>query len=649
MNQWFDFRPILTRLQPGERLALGLILLMGVWLRFQHLGAIESNLDQAYPVWQALNTLDSGHWPLIGQGTSVLFANPPLTGYIFLPFIALTRLHLSVYLVTLTFNTLAIWLTYRALRWLVGTRPALVGAFLFAVSPWIVEDSRRTWVQSMLPFWVTLIFWALMPVLTGQTRYPGRRLLIALVALSLFAHTYLLAYALIVPVGLLLLIFWRRIPKRVLMVGAGIFLVMMSLYGWGLYRDRATVEQRLDEFGQGERRLSSEAAEHSLRLITGWEFALVRGVNAPVTDWETRADVGEVINAVWGVFLALGIGHACYRLYRRDEYAPHALILLLWFGFPILLMSYVSQTVHVFYLHLGLPAGFALVAWGVLPLLKHRTGVFLISALLVVTGVVNSLNTLRLAEESLARPSEHFPTLNLADLTRMGQAIESSRPSHVVVYSPIDEWVVWASAGRDFPLVRTFSDAVQVIATDGSYYVQFETPTNPMPAPLHSQVAHEPVVLDDGTRLKFWLAAPLTDIPNAVRYPSDIEISFIGWEISGTPQPGQTVEVRTYWRIDNLLIERFGWTFSPYLHVFDNTSPDKLLILSGDVISPFTWRAGDVLIYRMQVSLPPDSQPPYRFVTGFFDSIRLVNAIFRVPQADGTTLFTTDLALGLEN
>ena len=141
-----------------ERLALVMIVTVGAWLRFQHLGDIEYNIDQVYPIWQAIRTLDAGAFPLTGQGTSVLFANPPLTGYLFLPFIAFTRQPLAAYVVTLALNTFAIWLAYRALRWLVSTRPALIGAALFAVNPWIIEDSRRTWVQSLAPFFVCLVF-----------------------------------------------------------------------------------------------------------------------------------------------------------------------------------------------------------------------------------------------------------------------------------------------------------------------------------------------------------------------------------------------------------------------------------------------------------------------------------------------------------
>ncbi|PJF43566.1 MAG: hypothetical protein CUN55_08420, partial [Phototrophicales bacterium] len=70
-----------------ERRLLLLVLLVGAWLRFYQLADTEFNVDQMYPVWQALMTLQKGEFPIIGQGTSVLFANPALTGYLYAPFL----------------------------------------------------------------------------------------------------------------------------------------------------------------------------------------------------------------------------------------------------------------------------------------------------------------------------------------------------------------------------------------------------------------------------------------------------------------------------------------------------------------------------------------------------------------------------------
>ena len=144
----------------SDLLPLALFVLAAL-LRFSYLSEIEHNVDQAYPIWQALNTLERGQWPLVGQGTSVLFANPALTGYLYLPFVALTRSPLGAYLLVIALNSLAVPMAYRAVRSLLGHSAALVAAVLMAVNPWVIEYSRSTWVQSLLPFFTCALAWLL--------------------------------------------------------------------------------------------------------------------------------------------------------------------------------------------------------------------------------------------------------------------------------------------------------------------------------------------------------------------------------------------------------------------------------------------------------------------------------------------------------
>ena len=102
------------------RLLLIAIMLVAIMLRVQYLLQVEFNVDQAWPIAQALDTLDRGIFPLTGQSTSVLFANPTLTGYLYLPVVALTRSALGVYVFVIALNTLAVLLAYRAVRTLIG-------------------------------------------------------------------------------------------------------------------------------------------------------------------------------------------------------------------------------------------------------------------------------------------------------------------------------------------------------------------------------------------------------------------------------------------------------------------------------------------------------------------------------------------------
>ena len=630
-----------------EFLALIIIISVGAFLRFHRLGDIEFNIDQLYPIWQSLQTLDKGVFPLAGQGTSVLFANPPLTGYIFLPFIAMTRDPMAAYLVTLTLNSFAIWLTYRGLRWLIGTHPALIGAALFAISPWIIEDSRRTWVQSLLPFFVCLIFWALVPVLTQQTKHPKRRLLITLVALSIFANTYLLSYAMVAPVGVLILVFWRHIPRRTLYIGIGIFIGFFLLYLIGLVDQWEHTRKTIDEFFTGGSKLSSEALGHAVRLVTGWEYAAARGINAPPHDAIRRTDISNIIHWIWTAILLMGILRAVYYLIQpqktNQQTRNAALILLIWFLLPVLMMSYVSQSVHPFYLMLSVPAGHGLAAWGISPLFKRRYGTWGIISILLMTCGINGINSIRFAQETSTHPGEHIPyTLPLAEARQVGTHLRDAYENGMIIYTPMDDWAPMVFAGKIMPVVHTevMNDMV-VIPPEGGLYMTFHRQDESLNPPMHGTIADFPVRFDDGTRAALWHINQNFKPRYEADIPSDIGISFIGWWLLDPLEAGNTVELRTYWRVDTLPDP--SWTFSPYAHVFDSDG-NRILITDGLLLPSTTWHVGDWVVQTSRLEIPPDSLNPFAVNVGLFDSNRTTNAIFNFP-VDGEQVFTPDISI----
>ncbi|HEX3049154.1 MAG TPA: glycosyltransferase family 39 protein [Aggregatilineaceae bacterium] len=625
-----------------ERFVLLLILVIGAGLRFQHLGAIEYNVDQVYPIYQSIMTLDEGDFPLAGQGTSVLFANPPLTGYFFAPLIALVRHPIAAYLLTLILNTFAIWLAYRALSRLVGARPALIGAALFAVNPWIIEDSRRTWVQSLSPFFVCLIFWALVPVLTNQTPHPRRRLLIALVGFALFAHTYLLAYALAAPLGLLILIFWRRIPKPTLILGGFIFTVLMTLYGIGLARQWDDTTRRSEAFASGDSKLSGEALSHAIRLVTGWGYADVRGQRAPAADQSLRETLSLFSAAIWTLALLAGIILALLRLSppfstKWGKGAGGILILLIWFILPILMMSYVSRKVHPFYLLLTVPAGHGLVALALAPLLRRPKPAIpaVIGAALIFTGAINGLNTVRFAQATLAHPGEDLPeTLPLVDAARVGETIRAAK---LPVFSAMNEWTPITLNGHslrtEWGTPSDFPTAV-LVPPEGALYILFERdPNAAIIPPLHGDPIESPLVLADDTRITFW-RVHVDSIQHPAALPSDIDVSFAGWAMTGDSTPGATITLDTYWRIETLHPERGIWGFAPFAHLYD-ANGQPVANVDGAVISPLTWQPGDLIAQRFTLTVPADT--PYTIRVGLYDKVRpradgsFINAIFRIP------------------
>ncbi|NDJ75509.1 MAG: hypothetical protein GYB65_04550 [Chloroflexi bacterium] len=633
-----------------ERLTLVVILAAGAWLRFQNMDDIEYNIDQVYPVWQAIQTLDNGEFPLAGQGTSVLFANPPLTGYLFVPVLALVPQPAAAYALTLLLNTLAIWLTFRGLRWLMGTRPALVGAALFATNPWIIEDSRRTWVQALLPFFVCLVFWALVPVLTAQTQHPRRRTLIALVGLALAAHTYLLAYALVAPVGVLIVLFWQRIPRRELVIGGAIFAGLMLLYGIGLAQDWDNTTNRAEEFTSGEARLSDEALSHAIRLVTGHEYASARGQDAPADDAALRQDLNQIVHTGWLVVLGVGVVLAGWYIVRHDvERRKISLILLVWAVLPVLMMSYVSRVVHPFYLLLTVPAGHGLAALAFEPLLRRPHPVMVAAVLGIAgfSGTVNGLNAVRFAQNTHAHPSADLPeTLPLGEATALGERIRDEREPGMVVFSAMEEWTPVTLAGEDFRVEQVPDgrfDRALLVPPAGGLYLAFQTdPDAPLPQPLFAEAAGAPLGLRDGARIELWRVMPdAIEIAHPVNIPSDIGVSFAGWTLHGDLAPGAPVLLDTFWRIDELRPERGIWVFAPFAHQYytDGTGAPARAVENGDVLSALTWQPGDLMAQRLTLTIPPDANGPFEVQVGLFDSVRTneaglpgINAVFDSPS-----------------
>jgi hypothetical protein len=655
------------------------IFVVGAWLRFQHIGDIEVNVDQVYPIWQAIQTIDAGDLPLAGQGTSVLFANPPLTGYFFIPVIALTRQPIAAYAVTLTLNTFAIWLAYRGLRWLIGTRPALIGAALFAVNPWIIEDSRRTWVQSLAPFFVCLIFWALVPVLTGQTRHAPRRVLVALVGLALFAHTYLLAYALVAPVGLLVLLFWRRIPRRPLIIGIGVFAALMALYGIGLARQWEDTSHRADQFASGQAQLSDEALNHAPRLVTGGGYADARGTRAPAGDADMRHDLSDVLHIAWLIVMGIGIGRAGWVLIRRRGGFANlplqknaAVILLIWFLLPVLMMSYVSRVVHPFYLLLTVPAGHGLAAWGVgwigntvgagrgpaqggfgNPPLR-AAGCASLSVLLILTAAINGLNVVRFAQTTAAYPGEDLPeTLPLREAMALGSRLHDAGAPDLAVFSRMPEWTPIALVGENFRTEDTYTyGRAALIPPEGGLYVLFEKPGDPdLILPPYATQFGSALVLADGTWITIWRVTPGDlRIDHPADIPSDIDARLIGWTLDGDLTPGAAATLDTFWRIDALRPERGIWSYLPVAHVMD-ANGQRIAEDQGHAVSGLTWAIGDIMVQRLNLTVPDDAAGPLTLDLGLFDPVRVredgaqgVNAIFRVLE-DEEIVYTATIII----
>ncbi len=600
----------------ASKYGIWLLVLIAALLRFTHLTAIEHNVDHAYPIWQALRTIEHGGFPVAGQGTSVLFANPALTGYLYLPFIVITRSPLGAYVFIIALNSMAVLLAYRATRKLLGPGAGFIAAALMAVNPWVIEYSRASWVQSLLPFFTCMIASLLWPILIQRGKHPQYQLILALVMLTLLTQTYLLAYLIVVPVGLLIVIYWRRIPKRALSIGTAIFLIATLVYGLGLLNQLAGVQQNLAEFGSSPAQFSAEAWNHAVRLISGADYPLARGQNAPISDAPLRQQLTQIAHVVIQALLIIGIGRAIIAL-RKPTRRTQAVILLVWFGLPILLMTYVGQPVHPFYQLLGLPAGYALVAWA-LHGLKIR-GLLLV--VFLPFGLLMAINSARFAQETAAAPGAHdLGALPLNYGIQLGRLLTTHLPEAGIVYAEVDEWTLNSFAGTTFPLHRnTRAPRFTIIPRDGGAYVVGHIIAPDQWNPPALTKIHEQIILPGNGLLTVdvYPADAIEQLVPAhiVEQVSEEGLTLLGYDWTDTM-------LVAYWRVDTLAEAVGDWQFAPFVQVFD-AQGEQIGVVNGEVVPGNLWQVGDV--HRHELQLPPDTA---EIRLGQFDGPRQRNLIF---------------------
>lgn len=641
-----------------DRYLLIFIMLIAAYLRFDYLLQIEHNLDRAYPVWQALKTIHEGWLPLVGQGTSVLFANPTGMGYYYIPIILVTGSLLSLYVFVLGLNTLGVYFVYRAAHNLLGSKVALVAAALFAVNPWVLEYSRVIWQPSLIPFFMPLLMWLLSSLILGKTDHPKRTLFISFIVLGLMSQTALHTYFGVATVGLLILIFIRRMPKSAFFIGAGIFLLIQIPYAIGLIQSWDTVRSEVNEFsGQSaESRFHDDALRHAFRLVSGEDYELARGQDAPQNDSQQRHEITRWFASAVAILLAGGILISGLAILRPqncnqppdvpiEQARLASIILLIWFFLPIVTMSYNSSLVHPYYQLVGLPAGHILAAWGIVYVLVPYTPrrLALLIVLLIPFALIMGINHARHYQETQAHPGEHdLSALPLDWGLQLGESIRKNLPENGLVFADVDEWTLNSLAMRSFPVMRDTRapDVTIVPASGGLYIVAYPPASDSSFIPDYAQRV-DTLNLPDGWTITFdrfpSRGADLTDIQNYVNIRGEKWLSLMAYT---TKQDGDTITVTTTWSVENLSPEIANFSFSPFIHVYD-ANGERVQIVDGRPIAGNLWQEGDVHVQRMSFTLDGDVSD-YELQLGQYDGVAAQNIIFILPDGEYSAVIPLD-------
>ncbi len=254
--------------------ALAIVLAVAATLRLYGLEYAQYRYDDDTMFALAREVLASGGVPWHGMHSSFGVHNGPTALYVLLPAVAVVGTELGATVWIALLNVLTVALTYPFARAFWGTRIALLATALFATNPWAVVYGRRIWLNSVLPLFALLFFWAAMSLArymerlnsnpgaggTGEREFSLLRgaLYGAAASALLQVHLSALAHLFTYAVGLVAMQLWRR-PRILLFAVGGLAVTFGPYLSTTLVPDLVKIV--------GARLQSEEQADYPVRLV----------------------------------------------------------------------------------------------------------------------------------------------------------------------------------------------------------------------------------------------------------------------------------------------------------------------------------------------------------------------------------------------
>jgi 4-amino-4-deoxy-L-arabinose transferase-like glycosyltransferase len=631
-------------------LALALLLRMG----WPTLAAFKR--DEATVVRRALGIAYEGDLPVAGVDTSRGMANLPLTLYLTAIPLRLWRDSVAVVLFTGLLNGLAVLACYVLGRAYFGRIVGLVASFLFAVSPWAVLYGRKIWSQN-LPL-VTLGFFAAL----CATFVRGKRwaLVGAFVGLAALIGLHLGGLAFIPVLLVSMLLYRKQVSRWPLLVGLASFVLAVSPYvihdalrGWPDLRDFL-------RFTTGGGRFSWDALRYAF-FLTGSE-----GIHGMAGGLYPEYLAG--LPNLWGLnwlmigLLALALLYGLFLVVRGpEERRRPILLMLLWFAVPIAMQSRPTAPVYPFYFILLYPVQFLLISILLVDVLacirtsrlrlagRRLPALTLVALPLLLWGGWQVAVMARLFLFMDQHPSTGGYGIPLRYTRAAAQeARRLAGPAEIVVLSagvsPAMDETPSVFEALLFGHPHRFADGRWALPVpDNTEVVYLAGPVEGSPGDLWpvlerleamAYVQPGPVIaLPDGWTYRLFhrdgveredVLAGLIRFPEAIPFANGTV--FLGYGMAGTASTGETLEVWLAWWVRSPPPP--GTSYHFFAHLVDEDGALRSQH-DGAGFSTASWAAGDLVLSRFPIPVPPDLSPGrYQVWAGLYTYPDVVNVPF---------------------
>lgn len=603
------------------------IIISAIFIRLDHINAIRYLYDNAFPNYQALEIISKHQLPLLGQPSSITFPHPPLTSYLIAIILQLggTPLTAAGVIAFLNgFSPLFVYLTARNITRKTGL--SLLAALLVAFNPWLIEYSRMSWPPALMPVLVPFLTWLLYPVLAGQAQNPTRRTVMALAALALTISSFLWAFFLLIPVGVLLIIFRKRATYRGLLIGGLIVAAYVALFATAaLSVDRIT-ESSSEVLTRNPAVFKLEALSHAARMVTGAAYAEARADNA--IDAEIRQRLGLIAEIALTLPLIVGMLTALAAVIRgkwgsvRRDYAA---IVLVFFLLPIAAMSYIGSPVHPYYMLLTVPAGTLIALWGIEWLWRGRVMPVMITASALLICGLWAYEIQRFAHLTLETPGKDgLNNLPLSDAVRLGESI-AAQPENDRIFADIYEWIASSATGELLTVQPDNRERLIVAPAEGGLYIALSSSTaSPLPFGESAAV----LTLADNSRItleSIRAAQAEAAIAHRLDVPTENGLTLLGYTYDTA---GSASSLQTFWLVTAVDFATNPDAFGAFVHL-DRPDGSRIDNIDGAIIPGYDWRTGDIHAHTTRFDTPEEN---YRILIGQYDPFQSKPLIFIRPD-----------------